>query len=161
MPTGGGSSGSQLLNVRATLTDAQIKALPTTPIQIVTAPGAGKLIVPTMWMIQKSFVGAYTNVTVSAQTGLFCTYDGNDNGTHTAVAVTEAGYAFFGAVSLEQYPIPPGTHDDGNGGNFPPGGTDLRNLGLFVQAINADGPFTGGDAANLLTVDMLYYVLTL
>jgi hypothetical protein len=59
--SGGGGSGL-LLKATVTLTDAQIKALPTTPVEIVAAPGAGKLIWPLSAVIVcDTSANGYTN----------------------------------------------------------------------------------------------------
>src|SRR5688572_11854111 len=62
----GGSEGVLLLST-VELTNAQIKALPTTPVNIVDRPGAGKLIQPLqviMWL--NTAGGAYTNLATEA-----------------------------------------------------------------------------------------------
>jgi hypothetical protein len=44
------------------LTDAQIKALPTTPILLAVAPGAGKTIVPLDYFLVMKATASYTNI---------------------------------------------------------------------------------------------------
>lgn len=59
----------QTLSIR--LTNAEIKALPTTPIVILEDPGAGRLIVPLAAIERPEVSVAYTNVSTLAYLSLF------------------------------------------------------------------------------------------
>lgn len=64
LESGGGGGSDVVQKASITLTDAQIKTLPTAPRDIVAAPGAGKIIVPISAMvILNTTAGAYTGVT--------------------------------------------------------------------------------------------------
>lgn len=149
-----------------TLNDAEIKALPTTPVELVPAPGPNMLLAPVLCVAAKDFAVGYTNVGVS-NTGLLFAYDGNTSGTFRAGTILETNYGFFGAGTIEQFPVPLGAYEDGNGAAFPAGGTDLRDTAIFAQALNFDGSstplgdFTGGDPANTLKVLVAYAVFDL
>lgn len=54
------------LTERTVLTNAQIKALPTTFIPIVPAPGAGRVIIPIQATFQLIWVADYTNIDANA-----------------------------------------------------------------------------------------------
>lgn len=57
-------TGSSIFQATITLNNAQIKTLPTVPVEILPAPGAGKVIMPLgMVFIADSRAGAYDNVT--------------------------------------------------------------------------------------------------
>lgn len=142
-----------------TLIDAQVKALPTTPVQVLASPGAGKRIMPVFAQVRiDPSAGAYTNV--------------------DATCVLKFGY---GNVS-------PGVMGFGertgfsnplfvNGvtdviteafGQFLPSGenADLADsecdatLSVFIQN-GALGNFTGGNAANRLRYQLIYWIWSL
>src|SRR5690242_19531048 len=58
----GGGGSSVVQTATKTLTDAQIKALPTTPIELVAAPGSGKVIWWSMIVLRATIAGSYTNI---------------------------------------------------------------------------------------------------
>ena len=49
------------------LTNAQIIALPTTPITVVAAPGANKILIPWTAFLHLTWVADYTNIDASSQ----------------------------------------------------------------------------------------------
>src|SRR5882724_2963462 len=53
---------SPMLVVRAVVSDAQIKALPTTGVQLVSAPGSGMLIVPFVAVVRMAWHADYGNI---------------------------------------------------------------------------------------------------
>jgi hypothetical protein len=56
--------------VTKTLTNAQIKTLPTSPISLVPAPGANRLLIYVDGLSQMVAVDAYTNITVGGYGGI-------------------------------------------------------------------------------------------
>lgn len=69
-PAGAGA----LLSVSGQLTSAQIKALHATPIQVIAAPGAGMVLLPTYYFV--SFVYGGSNVFVAAASQTISLYYG-------------------------------------------------------------------------------------
>ena len=60
---GGGARRSNFQHQRSViLTDAQIKALPTTAVTIVPAPGIGKLIIPQVAIARMNWTADYDNI---------------------------------------------------------------------------------------------------
>lgn len=137
------------------LTDAQIKALPTTGVQIVAAPGENKLIRPTyVAMLLNNTAGAYTNASANAalifdvgtQTALF--FDENYNAALTGsdsvvLALTPLQYVEAAQVI----------------GNLEGLLVNMVNGALKIAGINTAGNWTGGNAANTLRVSVTYYIL--
>lgn len=149
---GAGAAGAQTVQqATVTLTDAQIKALPSTPVEVVGTPASGKAYVLVNVTLNGSFVAAYTNLTGHGwweDLGLYA------QGTYGSGQVSD----FTGLDGFLNY-----TSDRG-----------LVTLGPYqwmkrpasaasfeLVALNDTGDFTGGHASNTLTVSVLYYVLDL
>lgn len=163
-----------------TLTDAQIKALPTTAITLVAATGAGFLArliaAPSLHLISTS--GAYTNIN-STYAALVVSYTDNAgpwasnavlNDNTTTPAVSQFA-SFLGTTTdkLAWLSVPNVYAIDGagavewtvNGSNTDPGPTMsvVENKALVLSMDNnGSGNLTGGNAANSLKVTIYYVV---
>lgn len=162
--TGGGGGDSVVLSATVTLTDAQIKALPTTAIEVVAAPGAGKMnyLLSSIW--SHDWTADYTNIAAGAS---MYVSSGNadvsvmlDN--TLGINVTDLlangadAIAFAGAKDRQAdvdgvpYAVVATT------------ATNYANQALTLVAANGvSGDFTGGNAANTLKVTVLYSVIDL
>lgn len=140
-----GGGGSSYLVASVTLTDAQIKALPTTPVQIMAAPGANKVInVINIFNYLDATAGAYGNIT-NAEPSTY--YDG-----------TGGNISFGGDLDMENpvksfviQPLP-GILDITE---------DAINKGVMYYLENGASNYTGGNAANTLKVTVYYTVVDL
>lgn len=147
------------------LTDAQIKALPTTPITLVAAQGSGFRIKIIDATVKATIVGAYTNIDATycslqiehAGPVILCTAITNDSGTTPALTnittvlgtaqttITDLIPNVYEATTVV-YPVPMlATATD-----------DV----LVRIAIDNDGTgnLTGGNASNSLKVTLTYLV---
>jgi hypothetical protein len=155
---------SNQLQAAATLTNAQIKALPTTPITIVSAPGSGKRIKLIAVTLNASFAaGAYTNVDTNGS-DLVIIGDGGDWLVSPLVNDTGASITlltdFFHAANTVTDLAPVAIYPTGgwNKYNDPPSPTgNLDNHAIQIGMDNGSN-LTGGNNANSLTV-VLYYVV--
>jgi len=155
---GGGSS---YLSATVTLTDAQIKALPTTPVEIVAAPGANKLIFVIRNVIGKlnDSGGAYGNSDNTAGSYVTLAYGSayDDDATYNYPDVTSfinslSSFGNDGIITLSPY-----SADTFQ--NILPGAV---NNGLFLHiGNNGLGNLTGGNAANTLKVTVYYVIVDL
>jgi hypothetical protein len=159
-----------------TLTNAQVIALPTTPVTLVAAPGANlriKLVAP-VTLIGNFGAGAYTNVNATYATlqvqlasgdWLACVL-ANDNTLTVPLARLSD---FLGANNVcADLPVPyVDAIDNGNAAGSgewvqPDSSTALTDAGnaLIQLAMdnNGSGVLTGGNAANTLIV-RVYYVI--
>ncbi len=163
---------AQLLKATVTLTNAQILALPTTPITLIAAPGASLAIAPLHATVySKTSAGAYTNINAAGVLGVrFATSLGlglswipNDtaitNGSTTLLS------DLLGTTTNKRSSLTPqqGTEgrDDWGAVPFVEATTAFTNLALLVDVDNnGGGNFTGGNAANTLIFVLYYFVET-
>jgi hypothetical protein len=144
----------RIIETSLTLTDAQIKALDTTPIQIIPAPGSGKFIQVLGWAALIDLTGGiYTNVDAAA--ALFL-----DNSALTASFAAHSKDGLFnGSAAQRMAHMAGGTTSSTSETSVPYSALD--NQAVYVAtANNAMGDFTGGNAANSLTVYVTYQVKT-
>lgn len=161
-------TGVQLFQASIVLTDAQNKALPTTPVVIQAAPGSGYIFEP-LWarLVMRSAGGAYTNINAAAWLTIehatapypLMSYLANDvaitNGSATRVS------ALFGAAATNRVVLVP--HQDSENVNdwgllsgvHPHLNGENKALQLSFDN-NGSGNLTGGNAANTLTATVLY-----
>jgi hypothetical protein len=152
-------SGGAMLTQSVVLTDAQIKALPTTPVEIVPfAPG--KMIIPFMTVLElNALAGAYGNVSAGIA-NFISTYIGFDK------AHRLRNDTLFTGANQRFVILTPETHLDA----IPPTTARIFQYAedpaseltqpLRLYCTNAAGAFNGGDAANTLTVTTYYQLLT-
>lgn len=152
------SRGGFVRTAAVALTNAQILTLPTTPVELVAAPGSGRRLVLVSVYMRSAFVAGYTNVTGTGPlfggAGLVVTHGPDDSDASTMRSLT-----IFAAAAVREWDaLGPAisTAADvalGYGG----AGTDQSNKALNVVVRNAAlGNFTGGNAANILRVSIAY-----
>lgn len=140
-----------------TLTDAQIKALPTTGVEnIIAAAGENKAICPSLAVLTTNFVTEYSNV---------------DGGDASYLTFSNSTLGFIRSVDLLDVPdrrivpvAPSRTIPVPNEGvNLAAAGafSSAANGALNLSAVNGSGDFTGGNAANTMTIYIAYYILNL
>jgi hypothetical protein len=144
---------------KTTLTDAQIKALPTTPVELVPAQGVGKMI---------KFMGGILRIDTTA--GLYT----NDNAYNTFVGI----FLLTANVNNAIYFPDLNAGDDRLCNLAPlvnPDGANptaflvenvyainaVENMPLTIKSTNTGGNFTGGDPANTLEVTVYYSIVDL
>jgi hypothetical protein len=133
-----------------TLTNDQIKALPTTPVEVVASPGANKAIVAIRGLARLEWVADYTNVDVGAEMQI----DGLGPLTDVAglLALGHSSSAFFVPTARS---TAVGTFIAAESGWAD---EDYIDRPFVIAAVNT-GDFTGGNAGNSLKVSMLYTVI--
>jgi hypothetical protein len=168
-----GSDLAQIYTATVTLTDAQIKALPTTAIQIVDAPSAGSRIrVLSATLSLDASSGAYTNInTTNAFLGLvtdggFATiFAANDSATTPALTTVSdfLGVAADNLIDLIANVRPRGQVSTGVLYQQPRIFSTTYVAGALKVSLdnNGSGNLTGGNAANTLKVTALYLIETI
>jgi hypothetical protein len=154
--------------VRAILTNAEIKALPTTPIDIVSAPGSGFRIKPIAVSLTGSFAaGAYTNINTTfaaigvqnTTTDYMCNPLVNNS---TAGAITDVStflaLGYVSCVDLSPVAIFPSANGSISvAATIAKASNDNSPLQVFMDN-NGSGVLTGGNAANTLTIIVSYNI---
>lgn len=149
---GGGSANFESASI--VLTNAQIKLLASTGIEIVAAPGVGKAVVPVSATLYLDFAaGAYTP---SAGTDYFTIGTGTDDAEEMLkIPIPNNAATLVAAVG-------PATHvAAGAGAHYADAiFQDMAQIGNAALTISISGGNpTGGNAANTMTVSVLYLVV--
>lgn len=156
-----GSGAGAIEVTTITLTDAQIKALPTTAVDIVPNPGVGKIILPFfvfLHMAPSAYVN-YTNIDAAATVRfgpLLPVFEEGEDQVSALLATSEFGNAVLVTEQgLSSAPItltrPLSAWAD----------EDLDGPLQMTAQNTAAGDFTGGDAGNALHITVFYRVITL
>jgi len=161
--------GGALLSATVTLTDAQIKALPTTPVELVAAPGIGMgLIFMGAFFNKPQLTNEYTNI--SDLDIIQIIYDGVSESyldrafqEDIASSITQITL-LIGQTIPYQFYDPPAPYR-ANQGYIEPillvSNSTIENKAIVLQAITSNGDFTGGNAANTLKVTVYYTIVDL
>lgn len=144
---GGGSSGSYLV-AEVTLTNSQILNLFTTPIEIVPAPGVGKIIhIISGNYIVNTVAGNYTPAggpgSTDAPLYINTNYMASPSG---QAGLDEAPNIYYMNLTINQIVS-----------NIP--ASTFKNFPLVIK--NAVGNYTGGNSANTLKVTVYYVIVDL
>lgn len=147
-----------------TLTDAQIKALPTTPVQVVAAPGVGKIAVPIMALVGLAWTADYTNISADSTFDFFwlpagaqpfnSLFEADTSSVSSLLAGGGNAYAMSSPLQLGWTAAAPGLSVPRATGDFM-GGTNVVDANISVFITNS-GDLTGGNAANSLKVTVWY-----
>lgn len=160
---------SQIFHNPVSLTDEQIKALPTTPVELIPAPGANKILVPLMAIVRNNTsAGAYTNVNSQCQIEFRWSIGStsplnaflNLPGVVTETDLLLGATNYVWQIGLRQFPaIEEGSETGYNTLNFAES-AQVINRALQLHALNdANGDFTGGHANNAIHITIFYAII--
>lgn len=156
------TGGGLLLSATVTLTDAQIKALPTTGIQLVAAPGANKInmVVSANWVLD--LTSSYTGVDDASPQLVYDAGFYISGAFNASVPLGESAGQYFG-----QFQIPFIADGAGNFAGWPvttyvgvTSGITNKAIRLFDD-FNSPSNYTGGNAANTLKITVYYITVDL
>ncbi len=157
---------SQIYQASAILTDAQIKALPTTAIEIVPAPSVGKALVFHSGLYILNLAQIYTNLDAAAYASLrhiaagpLLTNPaplGDSNFLDTGVGI----FVGWMTTKVSTNYVPISTFPVIEAVGYASANVENKPF-LLVGDNNGGGDFTGGDATNTLTVSVFYVIVDL
>lgn len=147
-----------------TLTNAQIKALPTTAVEIVPAPGANRIVYPFGAFLHLNWIADYTNIDADAQIKLVVLSSdlliALREDTQSQVTSLLAGGGPDGTNALTGVQFLKKTAADVFSGNSGFYDSDIMNKSVVLSAYNgSSGNFTGGNVGNSLQATVLYTVI--
>jgi hypothetical protein len=161
------TTASPIHTATVTLTDAQIKALPTTGVIVVPAPGIGKLVFAEAYvgggnfhlLLHQVSGGGYTNLDAGIKWSFYVpggTADAGYNGTNPSEQISD----FLTYQDDVFWPFAhPGEVNEGGDFNSV---SQFENQPVMFQLHNGfAGNLTGGNSANTLKVTVYYTIVTL
>lgn len=182
------SGGSAVLkSTPRTLTDAEVKALPGADVELIAAPGSGRMIVPVVAYLVNDFAVAYSGIDANTQyPAVWVAHKSSpiylaefiDNPSTPLSEVPQAGLTSFltntnefgpgfwplfpvhrvGVVDISGDPEVGLAAGSTLSGGGGGGPADYEDVSFKIGADNSVD-FTGGDDANTLTVTVLYTIL--
>lgn len=155
---------AEIFTVSVELTDAQIKALPTTPLTIVAAPGVGKRIAFLFgYLSVDASAGAYTDIAADASVMFGAPGTGVSVFMLNSVSLSLTSVTDFFAAGSQRADFGPLLSVDaaeGYGGlAIPRAVSEVENLSLILTLSNGEIDLTGGNAANTLKVTVIYTII--
>lgn len=139
------------------LTDAQVKHLPNSGgMQIVAAPGSGKLLLPQFGWARLVWVANYTGIDPNANLAIGSSYLGDLNEN------PEGQLSALLANSGSSFALFPELHDtNASGLSVAISGYDNTSLnqGIYLEMGNGGLDLTGGNVGNSLIIAVTYLVL--
>lgn len=152
--------------VEVTLTNAQFKALPTTGIQLLAAPSAGRCNIPLLAVLNTDFsAAAYTNINAAAAIDILANATAfvfnrlKNNATDSLTAVTTLLGATKTITALGPYTQASSNAKETYG--LPQTRTNMAAAWTIKANNGGSGDFTGGDSANSCKVRIWYIDLVL
>lgn len=145
-----------------TLTDAQIKSLPSSPVEILPSPGADKMILPVSVVVKFENSGNYTDIAPTATLAIvhygYGLLASLSEGYNSGVSNLLANDADMFSVLNPQSSISPtmGMRADYNYPEY------FADQGLTLILYNGfNGDLEGGDSTNALTITVYYVIIDL
>lgn len=152
--------GFALEKLTVELTDAQVKALPTTGIEIIPAPGAGKQVIVVGGGYFSKLTSGYTNI--SANSTIFLDTNGQHNSTVIGDDAADSVTGVTTFLASGEHFVPIGAnHAIGTAFGITLGkaATTQANKAVNIKASNSGGNFTGGNAANKVAITVYYDIV--
>lgn len=146
------AAGTGLSSVSITLTNAQVKALHATPIQVVAAPGSGKLLLPFMFQVQLNYGG--NNAFTNTGNGRMSLFYNNTSGPLGAIDIP----APFVTQTASQIFFAAGESISNNLGASFAASSTFTNQALVISQDSATE--FAGNAANDNTIDLTVWYMT-
>lgn len=163
---GGGSGGLSVTTV--TLLDADIKALPTTPFQVLPPAGEGKMYFPiSALFVADCTAGAYTNI--DAASGMYLSHEFPQSATAILVelAGNDGGGQLENLIGVSEKSVGWMTQVQGAASLGFSSGSELASayenapLLLGIDLSPQLTPYEDGNAANTLAVTVVYAIIDL
>lgn len=152
-----------------TLTNSQIINLEASPQTLITAPGTGKMIIPTLAIFSSNITTDYTNINAAAKLIIRCPGAGTlmqaFNTTDNSVTSLLSPTSWLGDTKAIGWVLPfQYTTGDTNTktGMYAELTSEYENRPIVIQLTNnGAGILTAGNAANTLKIQIFYQIINL